>query len=232
MTISPTTLTRIAGAAAAGAGLLFVGVQIGHPQLEATTVATAEVTVRNSLKLLMAVLALVGITGMYLSQIRRNGILGLAGYVVLAVAYLLITGMSYLSAFVLPQLSLVAPAFVEDVITEITGGTAVGDVGLMALAIQVQDLAFLAGSLVFGIALLRAGVLARWATALLAAGGVITIMLSVMPDAFYRLLAFPNGIALVGLGISLWRTARASDEDAQSAPTTRSRRRAARAGAR
>jgi len=28
-----------------------------------------------------------------------------------------------------------------------------------------------------------------------------------MPDAFYRLLAFPNGIAMVGLGWSLWRTA-------------------------
>jgi len=28
-----------------------------------------------------------------------------------------------------------------------------------------------------------------------------------MPDAFYRLLAFPNGIAMVGLGWSLWRAA-------------------------
>ena len=26
-----------------------------------------------------------------------------------------------------------------------------------------------------------------------------------MPDAFYRLLAFPNGIAMIGLGYSLWR---------------------------
>jgi hypothetical protein len=37
--------------------------------------------VRDSLKVLMAVLALVGITGMYLSQIRRNEVLGLVGYV-------------------------------------------------------------------------------------------------------------------------------------------------------
>jgi hypothetical protein len=29
-----------------------------------------------------------------------------------------------------------------------------------------------------------------------------------MPDAFYRLLAVPNGIAMIGLGYSLWRTAR------------------------
>jgi threonine/homoserine/homoserine lactone efflux protein len=59
-----------------------------------------------------------------------------------------------------------------------------------------------------GIALFRARVLARWATVLLAAGGVITILLSVMPDAFYRLLAFPNGIALIWLGYSLWQSQR------------------------
>jgi hypothetical protein len=29
-----------------------------------------------------------------------------------------------------------------------------------------------------------------------------------MPDAFYRLLAYPNGIAMIGLGYSLWRTTR------------------------
>ncbi len=30
-----------------------------------------------------------------------------------------------------------------------------------------------------------------------------------LPDAFYRLLAFPNGIAMIGLGYSLWRDQRA-----------------------
>jgi hypothetical protein len=43
---------------------------------------------------------------------------------------------------------------------------------------------------------------------LLAVGGVVSAALSVMPDAFYRLLAYPNGIAMIGLGYSLWSTAR------------------------
>jgi hypothetical protein len=76
------------------------------------------------------------------------------------------------------------------------------------MAVQAQNISFLAGGLIFGIALYRAGVLARWATLLLAVGGVVTILLSVLPDAFYRLLAFPNGIAMVGLGVSLWLTSR------------------------
>ena len=123
MTITPTTLTRGAAAAAVGAGALFIGVQLGHPHLDATTVATTEVVVRDSLKMLMAVLALVGITGMYLSQVRRNGILGLVGYLVLGAGYLLITCMTYMAAFVIPQLVATDPGYVEDVITQITGGT-------------------------------------------------------------------------------------------------------------
>jgi hypothetical protein len=46
-------------------------------------------------------------------------------------------------------------------------------------------------------------VLWRWASLLLAVGGLVTIALSLLPDAFYRLLAFPNGIAMIGLGLSL-----------------------------
>lgn len=208
MTITPVKLTRAAAAAAVGAGLLFIGVQIGHPHLGATTIATGEVVVRDSLKILMAVLALVGIAGMYLSQVRRNGVLGLVGFLVLGAGYLLIAGMTYMATFILPQLVATDPAFVDDVITQIKGGSPDGDIGPLALVLTVQDVCFLAGGLIFGIALFRARVLTRWATALLAVGGVITVLLSVMPDAFYRLLAFPNGIAMIALGCSLWVTAR------------------------
>ena len=40
MTITPTFLTRAAGLSAVAAGLLFIGVQVGHPYLDATTVTT------------------------------------------------------------------------------------------------------------------------------------------------------------------------------------------------
>ena len=208
MTVSPSFLTRGAAAAAVGAGVLFIGVQIGHPHLDAATVATNELIVRDSLKMLMAVLALVGISGMYLSQVRRNGLLGLVGYLVLGAGYLLIACMTYMATFVLPEVVASDAAFVDDVIAQIKGDTPAGDIGALAVVLKVQDICFLAGGLILGIALFRARVLARWATVLLAVGGVITILLSVMPDAFYRLLAFPNGIALIWLGYSLWQSQR------------------------
>ena len=157
----------------------------------------------------MAALALAGITGMYLSQIRRNGVLGLLGYVLLAAGYLLILSTTVISAYVLPSLADSDPGYVNDFSAAATGdGTASGDIGLLPIVLQVQNIGYLAGGLVFGVALFRARVLARWAAVLLAVGGLVTIALSFMPDAFYRFLAFPNGIAMIALGYSLWRTTR------------------------
>lgn len=208
MTVTPTTLTRAAAAAAIGAGVLFIGVQAGHPHLDATSIATTEVVVRNALKALMAGLALVGVGGVYLSQVRRTGVLGLVGAVLLGVGYLGILATSVVAAAVLPTLAATDPAYVTDVIAATTGGVVAGDIGGLGAVIAAQGAAYLAGGLVLGIALVRAGVLARWASVLLAVGGVVTVVLSSMPDAFYRLLALPNGIAMIGLGWSLWRLTR------------------------
>jgi hypothetical protein len=217
MTVTTSSLTRAAGAAAAAGGAIFVGVQIGHPQLSLTSITTTEVFVRDSLKIVMAVLGLAGITGMYLSQVRRNGVLGLIGYLVLSTTYLLLMCTSFLAAFVMPTVAGSSPGFVKDVIALSTDrGTITGDLGALTTMWHLQGYTFLAGGLLFGIALYRANVLARWASALLAVGGVVSVALTLLPDAFYRLLAFPNGIAMIGLGISLWLTSRrASAEDVQ-----------------
>jgi hypothetical protein len=208
MAITSTTLIRSAGIAAVAAGLIFIGVQINHPHLDAVSVTTTEVVVRDCLKVVMAVLALVGITGMYLRQVKQTGVLGLIGYLLLGGGYLVILSTSFIAAFVVPAIAETNPAYVNDVLAEATGGHATGDIGLLHTAIQVQGICYLVGGLVFGVALFRARVLARWAAALLAVGGAVSAALAVMPDAFYRLLAFPNGIALIALGYSLWRIGR------------------------
>jgi hypothetical protein len=82
---------------------------------------------------------------------------------------------------------------------------------------KVQGVLYLAGGVLFGIALFRAHVLARWACVLLAVGGFVSAALAVMPDAFYRLLAYPNGIAMIGLGVSLWLSQRHAAD--QTSPT-------------
>jgi hypothetical protein len=218
MSITPTTLTRAAGVAAVAAGVIFIGVQLNHPPSELSSVGTTEWAVRNSLKVLMAALALAGIAGMYLRQVKRIGTLGLVGFLVLGAGYLVIMSTALISGYVLPSLADTDPGYVNDVLHAATGRSHAGDIGLLAYVLRVQDFAYLAGGLVFGIALYRARFLGRWAPALLAVGGVVTIAISQLPDAFYRFLAFPNGIAMIGLGYALWRTARTLPSPVDSRP--------------
>jgi hypothetical protein len=214
MAITGTTLGRAAGLAAVAAGLIFIGVQINHPHLDAGTVTTTDVIVRDSLKVLMAALALAGITGMYLRQVLRTGVLGLIGYLLLAAGYLLILATSFTAAFVLPRIAGTEATFVTDLLTVANGGKSSGDIGALRTVLAVQAGAYLGGGLLFGIALYRARVLARWAAVLLAVGGLVSAALSVMPDAFHRLLALPNGVAMIGLGWSLWLAGPASADAA------------------
>ena len=88
MTLTTTHLARAAGLGAVIAGALFVGVQINHPPLDLALVASPEWTVRQSLKIVLAVLSLAGITAMYLTQVKRNGVLGLVGYLLFGAGYL------------------------------------------------------------------------------------------------------------------------------------------------
>lgn len=213
MTITPQTLTRGAAVAAIAAGLIFIGVQIGHPHSDVGAVATTEWTVRNSLKVLMATLALAGITGMYLRQVKQIGLLGLLGYLLFGAGYLTIMTVAFVSAYVLPSIAESDPSYVNDVLAAATNGSATGDIGLMQAALNVSGITFLGGGVIFGIALYRARVLARWAAALLAVASALTVTLAVLPDAFYRFLAFPNSIAMIGLGYSLWSTARTASTD-------------------
>ena len=209
MTVTTTGLTKAAGVAAAAAGAMFIGVQIGHPQLNLTTITSTDVLIRDCFKVLMAPLAVAGFTGMYLSQVRRNGVLGLVGYLVLSAGFLLIMCTTFFAAFVAPTLAGSNPGFVKDVIALSTSqGSVTGDVGALGPLWKVQSLCFLVGGVLFGIALFRAGVLARWATVLLAIGGFVSIALSFTSDAFYRFLAYPTAIALMGLGVSLWMSQR------------------------
>ncbi|MDQ0868161.1 hypothetical protein QFZ70_000634 [Arthrobacter sp. V1I9] len=204
MPITTTKLTRWAGLSAVAAGLLFIGVQINHPHLDAGFATTTEYTVRQTLKVLMSGLSLAGITGMYLRQVKQAGVLGLVGYLVFAAGYLIMTSVEVIGAVVLPTLARTDPGYVNDVFAMVLGEQVNGDIGLFPVLNIASALTFLGGGLLFGIALFRAKVLARWAAALLAIGSVATLAIPLLPQVNERLFALPTGVALVGLGYSLW----------------------------
>jgi hypothetical protein len=206
MNITTSSLTKASGAAAAVAGAIFIGVQINHPPADVANIATTEMAVRETAKTIMAVLSLAGFAGMFLHNRRRFGVLGLAGYLLLSVGYLALFAVQVIVAAVLPTVAKTDPGYVQDFIDAAMGNSPAGDIGGMQIVFNVSGAGYIVGGLLFGIALFRSGLLARWASALLAVATVSTAALAVLPDSFSRPMAVPMGVALIGLGVSLWRT--------------------------
>jgi hypothetical protein len=208
MTVTTTGLTKAAGIAAAVAGTIFIAVQIGHPAFDTFVTDTHEWVIRCSAKAVMTVLALAGLTGMYLHQVRQMRLLGLFGFLVFTLGYLMMFATEVMAVAFLPTLTDKTPAFVNDIVVASGGGTPTGDIGGLQAFFNLTGACYLLGGLVFGIALFRANVLARWAAVLLAVATVSTAALAVLPASFDRPMAVPEGVALIGLGISLWRDLR------------------------
>ena len=118
----------------------------------------------------MALSALVGITGIYLRQIEKMGVLGLIGYLIYGAFFLLVIGYSFIEVFVLPQLADDAPRWVSDSLALFANEPIEGDLGPLKALNPIAAVMYLFGGLLFGIALYRARILARWASVLLAAG--------------------------------------------------------------
>ena len=218
MNVTSSGLIKAAGVAAAIAGSIFVAVQVNHPAEAAFDTETTEWVMRCSAKGVMSVLALAGIAGMYLRQHRQAGLLGLVGYVVFTLGYLTLFAVQVIATAVLPALLDSNHGYVMDVVNAAAGGKPVGDIGGMQVVLNVAGAGYVLGGLLFGIALFRTAILPRWASALLAVSTVSTAALAVLPDAFNRPFAVPEGIALIGLGVALWRNPRDADDTVDTAP--------------
>jgi hypothetical protein len=219
MNITSNRLTATAGLCAAAAGAIFVGVQIDHPPADVAHLVTTEMLIRESAKVLMSVLALVGLTGMFLRHRGRFGLLGVAGFSLLTAGYLAMFATECIVGYVLPTIAHSNPTYVQAVIDAAVGrGTSV-DIGHMRELLLAMGLGYPLGGLLFGIALFRARVVSRWASLLLAYGTTSALALAALPESFNRPFAVPVGVALIGLGVSLWRGQRRQAETVD-APAT------------
>jgi hypothetical protein len=205
MTISTNKLSRAAGLCAVAAGLLYIIVQLIHPDETVEEVTTTVWIVTHWLTLAMGVFALIGIAGMYFRQVTETGVLGLIGFLLFGGFFLMVVAQAFVETVVLPAISEEAPGYVNDYLAAVVGGTVRGDVGSFTVVNAVTTPLYLLGGLLLGVALYRGRVLARWAALLLAIGAPAAFLVAVLPESLDRWLAFPVGIALAGLGFSLWR---------------------------
>ena len=221
MSTTTNRLTAIAGLCAAAAGAIFVGVQINHPPADVAHLVTTEMTVRMTAKVLFCALALAGLTGMFLRYRHQLGRVGRAGYAFVSVGFLAMLVVECIIGYYLPTIAHAQPVYVQHVLNgAMAHGNSAG-IGAMQGLFLIAGMGYSLGGLLFGIALFRAGVLSRWASALFAYGTVAALALAALPESFDRPFAVPTGIALIGLGVSMWHREHRQTETVDAPATIR-----------
>lgn len=219
MKITTANLTRWAGLSAMAAGLIFAGIQPIHPADIVSSVTTNAWAIITGLKMVMCFFFLLGIAGIYARQANQAGWLGLSGFLVLSLSWWLQTGFVFLESFVFPLLATTNPQFVDGTLGMVAGRGSEVSLGALPLLYGLVGIFYMLGGLLFGISIFRAGVLPRWAGALLAITAALTPTAALLPHHLQRLAAVPMGIAFLWLGYALWsaRQAHAAQSSAVSA---------------
>jgi len=202
--ITASTLMRLAGLSAMVAGLCFIVIGMFHPVNVPASVTTATWVNVHIFATALGFFGLFGMAGLYARQADQSGWLGLIGFILFTVWMTLVTGFSFVEAFILPRLATESPAFVAGLLGMFSSIPSPVDLGILPTLWNISGPLYIFGPLLFGIATFRAGVLPRWAGALLVLGAVLIPVGAVVPPEYQPKIMIPVGLALAWLGYALF----------------------------
>lgn len=203
--MTTSTLMRLAGVSAMLAGLCFIIIGMFHPENVPSSVTTTAWVNVHIVATALGFFGLFGMAGLYARQVEKSGWLGLTGFLLFSVWFVLITGFSFVEAFILPNLATESPAFVESLLGMLTGIPSTVDLGILPMLWNISGPMYILGALLFGIATLRARVLPRWAGGLLTLAAVLIPIGGMFPHEYQAKIAMiPVGLAMVWLGYALF----------------------------
>jgi hypothetical protein len=197
-------LIGLAGLSAVLAGACYVLVGVFHPPNVFASATTTRWEIVHVIACAMCFFGILGLTGLYARQAAKAGWMGLVGYLMLSLWFVIIMGFSFVEAFVLPHLASVSPAFVHGWMGMFNGAASKVSLGALPTLWTLTAPIYILGGLLFGIATFRAGILSRGAGILLAVGTVLAPVGGLLSLAAQPKTAIPVGMALAWLGYALW----------------------------
>ncbi|MBI3941338.1 MAG: hypothetical protein HY315_10940 [Acidobacteria bacterium] len=194
---SSSNLIRLCGLANFLAGLLTALYWFFHPGLTdpAAPLGSRWMLV-NTMFIILLVLNLLGLVGLYGRQSESAGTLGFLGFLIAFFSTALFIGAGTFDAYVNPVLTASAKELLDP-----KGPLLAGP---MAALFGVTGIGFALGFVLFAIAIIRAGVLPRWAAVLLLPSAPILGLSPLMPITARMIGSVVFGIANMWLGYALW----------------------------
>jgi hypothetical protein len=202
--ISTAALMRLAGFSAMLAGLSIVFLGMFHPANEPAFVTTPTWIIVHIFATSLGFFGVLGLAGLYARQVEKAGWLGLIGFLLFSVWMTLVGFFSFIEAAVLPHLASEFPPFVTGFLGMLNGIPSEVNLGVLPTMWNISTPMLILGSLLFAVATFRAGILPRWAAALLALGSVmVPVGALVSTEIAAKIIMVPMGLGLAWMGYAL-----------------------------
>ena len=202
--MTSSSLMRLAGVSAMLAGLCFIIIGLFHQENVPASVTTATWVNVHIAATALGFFGLFGMAGLYARQVEKSGWLGLVGFLLFSLWMTIISGFSFVEAFILPHLATESPALVESILGMFTSVPGTVDLGVLPIVWNTSGLLIILGPLLFGIATFRARVLPRWAGGFLALAAVLVPVGGMVPTEYQpEFVMIPLGLAVAWLGFTL-----------------------------
>ena len=203
--MTASTLMRLAGVSAMLTGLCFIIIGLFHQENVPASVTTATWVNVHIVATALGFFGLFGMAGLYARQVEKSGWLGLVGFILFSLWMTMVSGFSFVEAFILPQIATVSPAFVESLLGMFSSIPSTIDLGVLPTLWNISGLLIILGPLLFGIATFRARVLPRLVGGLLVVGSVLVPIGGMVPPEYQpEFIMIPFGLAVAWLGYALF----------------------------
>jgi hypothetical protein len=193
-------LSGLAGIVAAGLIIVAEILAVATDLMDMATMATTPLSPAwiplNLLELLGVILLLLALVGFYVRQAEAAGGFGLFCFLVAFLGTAMFAGTGWSNAFNPPVVARTAP----DLLTGFPPSP-------LGEAVRYSSWLFTAGLILFGITVLRAGVLPRIGGWLLIVGGILSRVVPIVDQQFHFYLpldSWVTSLALILLGYALW----------------------------
>ena len=208
--ITTATLMRFAGLSAMLAGLCFLVIGMFHPVNVPASVTTTTWVNVHIFATALGFFGLFGMAGLYARQAEKAGWLGLAGFILFTAWMTLVSGFSFLEAFIHPILATESPVLLKGLLGMFSSVPSEINLGVLPTLWNISGFMYILGPLLFGIAIFRARVLPRWAGALLVLGAVLIPVGALVSPEWQPKIMIPVGLAFVWLGYALFSERRSA----------------------
>jgi hypothetical protein len=185
-------LAAVAAGASGGLNLIFFALHPSQGEPPPAVNIGSSYPGLHAVDMVALVLAVFGLTGLYLAQRREAGVAGFAGYVGIVAGSILLVGFLWGDGFYGPLLAERAPEVLNAPGRLYSGAILIGS--------GVAALVFLVGYVLFGVATIRAGIFSRTAAGMTTVGAVI-VALPPPPLAPLPWLLLIAGALILALGL-------------------------------